>query len=1442
MRKFYFSTLIFIFLAGSEGIAQEFSNKGREFWLAYSYHVGMVNTGGNPVMTLYITSDVNTTYSVEIYGVTTIGTGTIAPGQVRTVVIPVNYFINNDGLFSNRAIRVTAEKPVVVYSYITRNAASGATLCLPTSVLGREYISMNYRQISNESNSNSFLTIVAVEDNTNVEITPTGNTKGGWVANSTYTISLNKGQIYQVLGTAGTTTGVDLTGTTIRSVASAGGGCKKIAVFSGSGKISIGCPSPESSDNLYQQLYPIATWGKKYLTVPSYSRPNNIFRIAKSSAAANVYVNGVLISPASFTNNVYEFSNNIPNRIESDLPICVAQYFTTQACFGNSGAYDPDMIILNPVEQNIDKVTLVSSNLVATQNRQHHLHVIIKRSDEALNSFKLDGTAVAASRWITHPADPSYAYIYFSNVSQGYHTLVSDSGFNALAYGYADFESYGYSAGSNIKDLDRFISVDNQFAAVDFPATCRNAPFSLAMTFPYQPTQIIWQFGGLFPDVTIDDPAFDESSIVNGKQLYKYKLPGTYTAPAAGTYPIKIVVQNPTADGCSGVQEVEYDLQVFDPPAAGFNFTTTGCSSSPVNFTDNTTNPSGRAIVQRHWDFGDGNTQDDVASVSHTYTGSGPYEVKYNVVTDIGCKSGDATNTVSFSEPPIAGFTVAAPYCAGKAIVFKDASTITGSGSIVKWIWDFGDGSPIITAASGADQSHTYAGTGPYTATLRVETSSGCLSPVFTPSTPITIHPNPVVGFTLPSVCIAEGPAQFSSTSTISDGTESLFTYDWNFGDGSPAGSGSSPSHTYTSSGPFTVGLTVTSNNGCTAFLPQSLATLYGEPKADFNPPAEVCKGSSMTFNDLSTAPGSTVTQWHWDFGDMTTSADKNPVKTYAEAGDYTVTLKVTSAEGCHSISAANIATRQVVVNAVPVAAFSTDGPACEKQSVTFINESTVSAGNIVKWNWSYGDGNTAVLTTTGPVTHNYAAAGNYPVTLQVETDKGCNSDVTPGSITVNPLPSPAFTAPAICVSDQAAPFAGTADITSGSVIGWEWNFGDANASVSNPNIVAGQNSSHHFTLPQEYTVRLTATSDAGCIGFVEHPFIVNGAVLTPLFTVENTGVLCSNKEITIKDASQVDAGKIVRVEIFWDEDDLSIKTVDTDPAPGKTYAHTYPEFGSPASRSYNIRCDIYSGITCIESFPLQITLLATPSLEFNAINPVCSNEPAFDLNAYAQLLNGLPGSGTFSGPGVSPAGQFNPGTAGNGLQELTYTYEADNGCVNTLQRTVEVNPAPVADAGPDKFVLEGGVAMLEPVLVTDIPVSYTWSPSNWLNNPNVSNASTSPLTDFTYKLTVTSDKGCFDTDEVFVKLLKTPVIPNIFSPNGDGIHDRWVIQSLESYPGCVVQIYNRYGQAIYKIVNYTTPWDGKVNGKDVPVGTYYYIIDPKNGRKPITGYVDIIR
>lgn len=144
-----------------------------------------------------------------------------------------------------------------------------------------------------------------------------------------------------------------------------------------------------------------------------------------------------------------------------------------------------------------------------------------------------------------------------SNVAQGNHTIYSDSGFNAIAYGYGNAETYGYSAGTNVKDIYQYMSVQNQQATVNFPATCKNTPFYFSMTFPYQPTSIQWVFGPALnalgiADVTVPAPAPTGTTIVNGKTLYIYKLPNPYTISTIGTYPVKVIATNPTADGCGG--------------------------------------------------------------------------------------------------------------------------------------------------------------------------------------------------------------------------------------------------------------------------------------------------------------------------------------------------------------------------------------------------------------------------------------------------------------------------------------------------------------------------------------------------------------------------------------------------------------------------------------------------------------------------------------------------------------------------------------------------------------------------------------------------------------------------------------------------------------------------------------------------------------------------
>jgi hypothetical protein len=303
--------------------------------------------------------------------------------------------------------------------------------------------------------SHAFAFVVATEDNTAIEITPAANTLTHTAAAGTFTVLLQKGQIYNLMGTvdAGNgnfMTGVDLTGTRIRSISTGINGCKKIAVYCGTGKINISCGGGFNADNFIQQCFPSSAWGVRYLTAPTNFMPNNYFRVMVKDPATVVKVNGAVINNL-INGRYYEFGSNGPNMIEADKPVVVAQYITSGNTCGNTvlGTNgDPEMIYLSPLEQTISNITLNSTSHSAIT--RHYINVILLKSK--VPSFRLDGAAVAANAFIDHPTAAGYAYAIFT-VQSGSHHLTADTGFSAIAYGYGPQESYGYNAGANVERL-----------------------------------------------------------------------------------------------------------------------------------------------------------------------------------------------------------------------------------------------------------------------------------------------------------------------------------------------------------------------------------------------------------------------------------------------------------------------------------------------------------------------------------------------------------------------------------------------------------------------------------------------------------------------------------------------------------------------------------------------------------------------------------------------------------------------------------------------------------------------------------------------------------------------------------------------------------------------------------------------------------------------------
>jgi gliding motility-associated-like protein len=270
-----------------------------------------------------------------------------------------------------------------------------------------------------------------------------------------------------------------------------------------------------------------------------------------------------------------------------------------------------------------------------------------------------------------------------------------------------------------------------------------------------------------------------------------------------------------------------------------------------------------------------------------------------------------------------------------------------------------------------------------------------------------------------------------------------------------------------------------------------------------------------------------------------------------------------------------------------------------------------------------------------------------------------------------------------------------------------------------------------------------------------------------------------------------------------------------------------------------SVRCTVIArnnGCSTQKNVVLPVKKL--PHVELNPIGPLCQNAGFTRFTAIE--TTGLPGKGAFSGPGINAGGYFNPSAAA-GTYTITYRYTTTDGCYDEKTTDVKVYPVPAVNAGPDLVMYEGKSVKLEGS-VSGLYQSFQWQPAETGMQNNLLQPVVHPRTSTTYRLTATTEQGCTAFDEVSVKVLKFR-IPNAFSPNGDGINDKWVIEGLYHFSNCLVEIYSRWGTLLFRSQGYNTPWDGTYKGQPVPVGTYYYLINLNDGltKEPVAGWVEVL-
>ncbi len=194
-------------------------------------------------------------------------------------------------------------------------------------------------------------------------------------------------------------------------------------------------------------------------------------------------------------------------------------------------------------------------------------------------------------------------------------------------------------------------------------------------------------------------------------------------------------------------------------------------------------------------------------------------------------------------------------------------------------------------------------------------------------------------------------------------------------------------------------------------------------------------------------------------------------------------------------------------------------------------------------------------------------------------------------------------------------------------------------------------------------------------------------------------------------------------------------------------------------------------------------------------------------------------------------------------VSDSKYTlYVTSANCTDSASIFITVNPLPTAIVSADKtFVLQGNSTTLHGT-GAGIGGTYDWTPPTSLDDPTLQNPVATPPLSTTYILTVTNSAGCSDTTSILIKTAKEITFPNGITPNGDGRNEKWVIDLIEEFPQCNVEIYNRWGQLVFRSPGYVTQWDGNFDSKPLPVGTYYYVIDLGPGLNKYTGPITLMR
>jgi len=907
------------------------------------------------------------------------------------------------------------------------------------------------------------------------------------------------------------------------------------------------------------------------------------------------------------------------------------------------------------------------------------------------------------------------------------------------------------------------------------------------------------------------EPAGLALNALNGNITPKDSEPGGYTI----TYTI------PASNGCSE-KPVTTFVEITQEPSATISYATPFCTSlddaQPVNLANGvgaytggtyTADPAGLNI--------------NAVNGFITPSGSEPgtYEVTYTIPASDGCDEVEVKTTVVITEEPSATISYAGtPFCS--SLDELQAVTLTpGAGAYTGGTYTAdADINAIIdlNALTGEINPHNSA-PGTYEITYTIPASGGCEAVPVKTTVKVTQEPSVTISYNSPFCELAEVQA-VSLTNGVGVYTGGTYTSD-------PAGmdinaltgfitpSGSTP-------GTYEVTYTIPASDGCDVVTAKTSVTIHPTPTIVKPLDQTLCNGDSTNAVTFTGTPTGVTYTWENNTpaiglaavgsGDIAAFKALN-----STTATITGTIKVTpKANGCTGESVSF----DITVKPTPTVDKPSDQTLCKDELTNAVIFTGTPAGVIYKWtnnNTNIGlvDAGMGNILSFSAENNQEDSQEKATITVTPEAD-GCTGVPVTFTITVNPMPEiKTVTNDTIC-GEGTVVLKATATV--GASIRWY--------SVQTGGLHIG--SGTNFVTPN-----ITATTSY----WAEALYSSNGsecksarkevkAVVNPLpsIGIVPDATVCEGEAIDLTFYPVPATAKLI-----WSN---PTATVNNENGTIVTVKPPYSKGGANSFQStYKYSVTVDDG-DCKANTTVSVNVDETLTGWIETLSSQVCEGATITISALPYR------AGTYEWTSQSFDGKKYTPSITESLQTSTsYNLFVTRGkCTESDAIFIEVNSKPVV-----AFIDSTGARDREIVFVPEFgtpPFMYGIDNKEPDNNPVKYNVNFGLHTFY-----IVDDAGCRSDEVSYIVLPPKLVIPPYFSPNGDGINDRWEIELISDiYPNAVITIYDRFGKLLVRYKGSDMGWDGTYLGKSMPTTDYWYVIDIDEINKQYIGHFTLIR